>query len=144
MRRPTSTIAEVTCAISSGVQMNGGMAYTRLRNGRSHTPRSSAAGVAIARSTGRSHSMTPMAPHTRTSVTDGNARAASRPAASPALIAATYDRQSWPSSSSTLATDTAQASGLAMNVGPCISAPASPELMVCATSVVHKVAARLR
>ena len=28
-----------------------------------------------------------------------------------------------------------------MNVGPCISAPGSPELMVCATRVVHNVAA---
>ncbi|CNV34734.1 Uncharacterised protein [Mycobacterium tuberculosis] len=53
-------------------------------------------------------------------------------------------RQSWPSSSSTLATETAQASGLAMKVGPCISAPAAPALMVCATSAVHKVAAKLR
>ena len=31
-----------------------------------------------------------------------------------------------------------------MNVGPCISAPASPALMVCAMSVVHNVAAKLR
>jgi hypothetical protein len=44
----------------------------------------------------------------------------------------------------TLATDTAQASGLAMKVGPCISAPASPALIVCAMSVVHSVAARVR
>jgi len=124
--------------------MNGGMAYTRLRNGRSQTPRSRAAGVAIARSTARSHSMTPIAPQTRTSATPGNARAGSSPVLSPALIWATAERQSWPISNYTAATETAQARGLAMKVGPCMSAPASPELMVCATSVVHNVAARLK
>ncbi|COW02234.1 Uncharacterised protein [Mycobacterium tuberculosis] len=88
--------------------------------------------------------MTPIAPHTRTSVTAGSARAVSRPAVSPAASSVMRVRQSWPSSSSTLATETAQASGLAMKVGPCISAPAAPALMVCATSAVHKVAAKLR
>ena len=85
-----------------------------------------------------------MAPHTRTSITPGKARAGSSPAASPAPISATVERQSWPSSSSTAATETAHASGLAMKVGPCISAPASLWLIVWATSVVHNVAARLR
>ncbi len=51
--------------------------------------------------------------------------------------------QSWPSSSSTEATDTAHANALAMNVGPCISAPGSLELMVRAMSAVHSVAANV-
>ena len=78
--------------------------------------------------------MTPIAPSTRTSATPGSDAAGARPVRSPASISATRARQSWPSSSSTDATATAQASALAMNVGPCISAPGSCVLIVCAMS----------
>src|SRR5690606_32513678 len=44
--RATSTIAEAIWSTSSGVQIYGGMAYTRLRNGRSHTPFRRAVAVA--------------------------------------------------------------------------------------------------
>ena len=43
-----------------------------------------------------------------------------------------------------LAAATVQASGLAMNVGPCIKQPAPPWEIVSATSAVVKVAASAR
>lgn len=43
-----------------------------------------------------------------------------------------------------LATAIAQASGLPMNVGPCMSAPWSEREMVSATSSVQSMAARVR
>ncbi len=55
----------------------------------------------------------------------------------------TCARQSLLNSSSTAATPTAQASALAMKVGPCMSAPGIPELMVCAIRPVHRVAAKV-
>ena len=39
------------------------------------------------------------------------------------------------------ASATAEASGLPMNVGPCISTPASPPLIPLATASVHSAAA---
>ena len=38
----------------------------------------------------------------------------------------------------------AQASGLAIKVGPCMRQPASPPDTTCATSLVHSIAARLK
>ena len=60
-----------------------------------------------------------------------------------ASMAATRACQSLSCKSSMLRAATAQASGLAMNVGPCISTPPSAETP-WATRVVARVAARLR
>ena len=57
---------------------------------------------------------------------------------------ATSASQSRESSSCTEARETAAASGLPMNVGPCISAPDSAALTPAATAGVHSTAAMVR
>ena len=62
----------------------------------------------------------------------------------PSSMPATSARQSRRCSSSIEARDTAEASGLPMNVGPCMSTPATPSLIPRATRVVHSAAAWVR
>ena len=107
-------------------------------------PAAIAARVAAATSTGASSWTTPIAPRTRTSTTPGSSRAGARPSVSPASMRATSACHDPSASSSVLASATAHASGLAMNVGPCISAPPSPPEIVAATSLVQRVAANGR
>ena len=57
---------------------------------------------------------------------------------------ATCPRHAPVSSSPVEAWAAAQASGLAMNVGPCISTGASPLEMPCATRREHRTAASVR
>ena len=102
-------------------------------------PRDTAAWVATAMSTGWSSWTTPMAP--RAYVLDARSapgRRQRRPRSDPTLSTC---RCHWPEASSPRdARATEQASGLAMNVGPCIRHPASPPETTWATSAVHSVA----
>ncbi len=95
-------------------------------------------------STGSCSCTTPIAPSTRTSLTAGSSRAGARPSFKPFSIRAISRLQSWDSSRSIDASDTADASGLPMNVGPCARTGTSPSLIPSATRDVHRVAAMVR
>ena len=90
--------------------------------GRTQTPRARKARFNASRSGAASSCTTPIAPSTRTSFTPGWPRHGSSPAASACEMAATWARRGSCSNRSSEALAAAQASGLAMKVGPCISA----------------------
>ena len=73
-----------------------------------------------------------------------SAVAASSPARSPTSMRRTSSSVSREESRSRFADAIAQANGFPMNVGPCISPPASPALTPSATSRVHSTAASER
>ena len=105
--------------------MYGGMMYTRRPNGRTQTPRWTNSRGTTRMSTGRSSSTTPTAPSTRTSLTPGRLRHGSSSCCICASRLLTARCQWQDSNSRILARATAQASGLAMNVGPCMNTPGS-------------------
>ena len=63
-------MADVMVRSSSSLATNGGIVYTSRPNGRSHAPRRANSAVSRRISTGSFISTTPIAPSTRTSLTE--------------------------------------------------------------------------